>query len=71
MTDTDPDFPITRWARKADLIQAAISYEEAWTAAAHWDTTPPTRDEHAALVVARAHAHQALLDAARALKEYS
>ena len=70
MADTDPDFPTNKWNRRADLIQAAIAYEEAWTAAAHWDS-PPSRDEHAALVVARAHAHQALLDAARALKGYS
>ena len=69
MADTDPDFPITRWKRKSDLLQAAIAYEEAWTAYTQERPRPDHVDNQ--LRLAKGVAHQDLINAVRALKEYS
>lgn len=66
------DAPLPIWILRGDVVQAAIDYEEAWTAYAHRpQTAPHTREEctETDLILAKGHAHQALLTAVRALKE--
>ncbi len=53
-----------------ELERAALDYEEAWTRYNTIVPPPPGSDEKfAEIVLAKAYAHQALLDAARAYRK--
>ena len=58
--------PRQRWL---NVINKAIAYEEAWNAYAHPRPLHKNREAEAEAHVAKAHAHQALLEAVRALRE--
>lgn len=57
--------PMPGWALRSDVIQAAIAYEEAWTAHFQGAGQP----NQLGLISARTLAHSNLVKAVRALKE--
>lgn len=59
----------TIWVARVAVVKAAEAYEAAWTAYAHPRPLHKNREAEAEAIVAKGLAHQALLDAVRALKE--